>query len=272
MNLLNVGCGARFHPAWTNIDLEPSSPAVTAHDVRFGLPYESESFDACYSSHVLEHIPRADVESLLREMYRVLKHGGIIRCAVPDLEDMARTYLRVLDDLADGRPDAEANHDWMIIEIYDQTVRTEPGGEMSRYLRRAHGRSAEFVLSRIGEWPSTDATADKPPLWSRIRRNGGRGLLRRGRLAAARLAVRVLAGGDAQHAFEEGVFRNSGEIHRWMYDRYSLGRLLEKAGFQDVRNCEASESSIPNFAAYELDSVGGRAIIPQSMFLEAIKN
>src|SRR5438128_5111852 len=175
MNLLNVGCGARFHPAWTNIDLEPSSPEIKRHDIRRGLPFADESFDACYSSHVLEHIGPRDVQLLLREMYRVLRFGGVIRCVVPDLEGMAKMYLRTTNDLAAGIPGAEANHDWMIIELYDQTVRSAPGGEMSRYLNRPQIPNAEFVRSRIGDLPDTEPNAQKRSFWNRIRRNGFQG-------------------------------------------------------------------------------------------------
>lgn len=45
------------------------------------LPFEDDSFDMVYSSHVLEHIP--DQEKALNEIYRVLKPGGIHFCVVP---------------------------------------------------------------------------------------------------------------------------------------------------------------------------------------------
>ncbi|CAN5555704.1 hypothetical protein BH11BAC2_BH11BAC2_04440 [soil metagenome] len=45
------------------------------------LPFPDNSFDMVYSSHVLEHIP--DQDKALREIYRVLKPGGIHFCVVP---------------------------------------------------------------------------------------------------------------------------------------------------------------------------------------------
>lgn len=45
------------------------------------LPFEDNSFDLVYSSHVLEHIP--DQNKALSEIYRVLKPGGIHFCVVP---------------------------------------------------------------------------------------------------------------------------------------------------------------------------------------------
>ncbi|MBK9638573.1 MAG: class I SAM-dependent methyltransferase [Bacteroidetes bacterium] len=45
------------------------------------LPFADQSFDMVYSSHVLEHIP--DRSKALKEIYRVLKPGGIHFCVVP---------------------------------------------------------------------------------------------------------------------------------------------------------------------------------------------
>jgi ubiquinone/menaquinone biosynthesis C-methylase UbiE len=45
------------------------------------LPFEDNSFNMVYSSHVLEHIP--DQQKALKEIYRVLKPGGIHFCVVP---------------------------------------------------------------------------------------------------------------------------------------------------------------------------------------------
>jgi hypothetical protein len=56
-----------------------------------------------------------------------------------------------------------------------------------------------------------------------------------------------------------------------MYDRYSLRRLLEQAGFIDVRICRADESRIPDFNSYNLDIVEGKVRKPVSLFMEGIK-
>ena len=72
MNLLNIGCGSTFHLDWLNIDLVSSSPAVRAYDIRRGLPFPDASFDACYHSHLLEHLTQAEAHRLLQECWRVL--------------------------------------------------------------------------------------------------------------------------------------------------------------------------------------------------------
>jgi hypothetical protein len=91
------------------------------------------------------------------------------------------------------------------------------------------------------------------------------------RIKFAGLLVRVFAGTDAKNAFYEGVFRSSGEIHCWMYDRYSLHRLLAQAGFTSIKLCKADESSIPNFGSYNLDLSEKFIRKPDSIYMEAMK-
>lgn len=69
-----------------------------------------------------------------------------------------------------------------------------------------------------------------------------------------------------------GNFRISGEVHQWMYDNFSLSRLLKNTGFIEVKQCQAGESSIENFNTYLLDiEPDGSIRKPDSLFMEARK-
>jgi SAM-dependent methyltransferase len=57
------------------------------------LPFANYSVDAVYASHVWEHLYRQDAEKVTREVLRVLKPGGVLRLAVPNLEHYCRVYL-----------------------------------------------------------------------------------------------------------------------------------------------------------------------------------
>jgi hypothetical protein len=57
-----------------------------------------------------------------------------------------------------------------------------------------------------------------------------------------------------------------------MYDRYSLSKLLNKVGFEDIKVCSAFESRIENWKKYELDTVSGVIRKPDSLFIEATKS
>lgn len=56
------------------------------HDVRYGIPLVSESCDHIYMSHFLDYLFKEDAKKFLKEVYRVLKKGGLIRVCVLDLE------------------------------------------------------------------------------------------------------------------------------------------------------------------------------------------
>ncbi|MDD2541683.1 MAG: hypothetical protein PHH28_11660, partial [Desulfuromonadaceae bacterium] len=96
-------------------------------------------------------------------------------------------------------------------------------------------------------------------------------MLHRLRIEAAKWIVYAITGKKGRNAFEEGLFRSSGEIHRWMYDRFSLGRLMANVGFVEIRVVSASVSSIPDFARYNLDIADGVVRKPDSLVMEGVK-
>ena len=64
----------------------------------------------------------------------------------------------------------------------------------------------------------------------------------------------------------------SGEVHQWMYDRYSLRKILSESGFVDIRQYRADQSAIPDFNNYLLDiEPNGKVRKPDSFFMEARK-
>ncbi|SLM46409.1 SAM-dependent methyltransferase, type 11 [Nitrospira japonica] len=295
MVLVNIGCGSTWHPAWINLDVRPSHGQVKRWDALLGLPFADAEVDACYSSHFLEHLSRTQARALMVEAGRVLKPGGIIRLAVPDLEAMTKEYLSLLTQAASGDETAARRYEWITLEMLDQLVRTESGGEMERYLRSQAGGNADYVLSRIGpgakEYLCQSKTVDNPrPSDDRNVAGPPHAGLQRALCAAVAPLKRIfqrtghsfqdvaaqwcgaLAGARGRQAMQEGLFRQSGEIHRWMYDRFSLRRLLEQAGFQQIHTRTAFESRIPAFATFGLDVLDGRVRKPDSLFMEAVRS
>ncbi len=116
---VNLGSALLVTPGWINVDASPNallSGAPTSvlrlayrwsgsrklfspeeysrilrsnkfvhHNFRYGLPFEDNSVDYVYSSHLLEHLHRDDALQLLGEVHRILKPGGWVRICVPDL-------------------------------------------------------------------------------------------------------------------------------------------------------------------------------------------
>lgn len=93
-SFLNIGCGTVFHPDWLNFDLISTSSHVKTWDIRQGFKLESSSVSACYSSHFLEHLSTHEAKQVLTDCFRVLQSQGILRIVVPDLEIVARDYLK----------------------------------------------------------------------------------------------------------------------------------------------------------------------------------
>ena len=64
----------------------------------------------------------------------------------------------------------------------------------------------------------------------------------------------------------------SGQAHLWMYDRYSLRKLMEEAGFNQISQLDYNRSRIPGFRAYWLDEMeDGTERKPDSIYFEGIR-
>jgi SAM-dependent methyltransferase len=274
---LNLGCGRRIHPDWENIDFTATAPGVRACDLRKGIPYPDASFDVIYHSHLLEHFSKQSAPVFLRECHRVLKLGGVLRVAVPDLERVVREYLKALESASHGHPEGAASYDWMVLEMYDQAVREQSGGSCADFFRQEPIPNWDFIHKRVGAEANAALAAVRAQSvlssaggqrvslkWKFVLRNLGSVL--RNKLARIALSKEDYA------ALQVGRFRRQGEIHQWMYDSYSLARLLTEAGFADPQPRAATQSRIPNWLSYCLDNeADGSTYKPDSLFMEAVK-
>lgn len=258
LKMLNLGCGGRYHKEWVNIDFNSSGPDVIKHNLCLGIPSPNETFDVVYHSDLLEHFPRSYAPDFLKECWRVLKPGGILRVVQPDLEQIVRLYLDALDRSLQGDQEAQKRYEWIVIELLDQLVRNRSGGEMVEYWKQTPMPAEEFVIERCGsevlgalQYLRTNpkpANNNEDPYLNAIRNN------------------------DGSQIKKMSLFRMSGEVHQWMYDRYSLKKILRETGFVNIRQCGADESEIPAFNSYLLDiESNGNVRKPDSFFMEARK-
>ena len=273
LNYLNVGCGKKFHVDWVNVDMVSYSPHVVSANLIKGIPFPDNHFDVVYHSQVLEHIPKDNAPNFIKECYRVLKNDGILRVVVPDLENIVDEYKLWLDKCIENHTDlTEANYDWIMLELYDQTVRNQAGGEMAKYLENPSIINQKYVLDRTGfvgysarektELPTS--TKDKfQKSFSSITM-----FLRALKYIKNKLVEKL---GLQTYTSKIGMFRLGGEVHMWMYDRYSLARLLKNCGFNEVSKMTPFKSDIPNWCDYELDVKEGMVYDPTSLFMEAKK-
>jgi len=89
---LHLGCGDVIFPRpFENLDGRNLNGVDHVGSV-YPLPFDDNSFDLLYSSHVLEHFHRKETLNVLKEWVRVLKPDGIIRLSVPSLENIIKIY------------------------------------------------------------------------------------------------------------------------------------------------------------------------------------
>ncbi len=91
---LNWGCGGWAEPGWINSDIKEGPGVDIVADIRDGLPLESDSIDYAASVHALPEIPFTEIVPTLAELRRVLKPGGVLRLALPDLDKGIAAYHR----------------------------------------------------------------------------------------------------------------------------------------------------------------------------------
>lgn len=285
MKFLNLGCGQRYHTKWTNVDFRSCSEFVIAHDLSETIPIENRSFDFVYHSHLLEHFTKDDAQLFLAECFRVLRPGGILRVVVPDLEQTVRLYLEALEQATAGSVDWDSHYDWMLIELLDQLVRNSSKGMMADYLSAPHVSNQDFVVERLGTEFKRIIGAEKrkkmfhsnqpahPSIVSNFSESMVKPIYRFFRYTTYRreFLLKALLGKEFE-TLELGRFRKSGEIHQWMYDSFSLKRLLERSGFVDAVQRTATESYFSDWTSFTLDTEPDGSIYkPDSLFMEAIK-
>jgi len=120
---INLGCGATPTEGWLNFDNSPTLHLVRhpiicsiaklfslldqgqqsylefakSHSIYYAdairkIPVPDDSVDVLYTSHMLEHLDRNEAALFFNQAKRVLKRGGILRIAIPDLRMIIDSY------------------------------------------------------------------------------------------------------------------------------------------------------------------------------------
>ena len=141
---LNIGCGGRPLKGFINIDCDSNvweadclydiTPRQPWHDKTFpyigSLPWEDETVDEVIAWHILEHFSYHHADLVVRDWVRVLKPGGRIEVAFPDLDsltsgyvDGTTSYLRLIQLLYGGQTSPGnwhktcLNRDWIVGQL-----------------------------------------------------------------------------------------------------------------------------------------------------------
>lgn len=124
---LQLAASNNILQGWLNTDLVPTHDSVLYLDATQRFPFPDESFDYILSEHMIEHISYADGQSMLRECVRLLKPGGRVRIATPDLQTVLSLHTQEKTDSQKryiewsiGRfmPDAQHSSDVFVINNF----------------------------------------------------------------------------------------------------------------------------------------------------------
>ena len=83
---LNLGCYDRKIDGFVNVDIREDVEPDMLDDVFKLEKFEKNSVDLIYACHVLEHADYKESEIAMKRWFDVLKKGGTLRLAVPDME------------------------------------------------------------------------------------------------------------------------------------------------------------------------------------------
>jgi len=132
------------------------------------FPYPNDQFEFVFSSHVFEHIRRPVPAETLKEILRVMKSGGTMRVAVPDLsffvskysEEEADEFVRSVFEMENGMD--KNRHQWMYSQVTLAAFLKKAGFVNVRKCEYRQGRCPD--LERLDNRPdhSLFMEADKP--------------------------------------------------------------------------------------------------------------
>lgn len=130
----------RFRKILTTLHFLPRSydiqwPEIIISDIRKRLPFANATADYVYCSQVIEHLEYYEAKKLIKEIFRLLKTGGIARISVPDISKIVKLYQKEASTNALG-----AARNFNII-IYGHEKDLEPKSiiaKLSRLFIRGH--------------------------------------------------------------------------------------------------------------------------------------
>lgn len=90
---IELGSGPHGEPGYVHVDAVKVGNVDIEADVRCLDWLAPEEVDELYSAHTVEHFSYTEIDSILREWYRVLKPGGKITIKMPDLDFLCRAHV-----------------------------------------------------------------------------------------------------------------------------------------------------------------------------------
>jgi predicted SAM-dependent methyltransferase len=113
---LQLGASNNVLDGWLNTDIFPNHDSVVYLDATKHLPFDDNTFDYIVAEHMIEHIEYQMAQVMLGECFRVLKPGGRVRFATPDLSVLLGLYSR-------EKTEAQKNYiDWLVARLMPEVT------------------------------------------------------------------------------------------------------------------------------------------------------
>jgi SAM-dependent methyltransferase len=180
--VLHVGCGPEsvesLHPDFrgpdwreVRLDIDPDvRPDVVANIVHMA-PVPSDSVDAVWSSHNLEHVYPHEVPVVLQGFLRALRPGGQLLITMPDLQAAASLIAR--GKLEDTAYVSLAGPITPLDVLYGYRPSLQQGNE---YMAHRTGFTAKTLRAKLEAVGFVDVKIERQPrecaLWASARKPG----------------------------------------------------------------------------------------------------
>lgn len=116
---MHIGCGTHYKETWVNIDNNSDnniSKLDVSWDLSLGIPFKDMSVDFIYHEHFIEHLSYDEGLVFMVDCYRVLKPGGVMRIACPDLDALVKDYAE--DTWRENDWVKKYDYEWMPSRAY----------------------------------------------------------------------------------------------------------------------------------------------------------
>jgi len=222
--LINLGCGTRTHPEWNNVDFSPYTKLRKQFWLakllrKMGILPDlrwrrlMELPEDICSWNLVRSIP------FPKDSFDVVYHNHF-------LEHLNKDHvLKFLRDC------------YRVFKLKGIIRIVVP--DLQHIIKRYMDAISGIVVERGDAWEQYDAALYD--LFDQMVRKNSAGTQRQKKWIA--VIERLLRGGPEK----------IGELHRWMYDKYSLARLLSAANFTEICQYSHNTSGIPDWDKQGLD-------------------
>jgi SAM-dependent methyltransferase len=241
--LLNVACSFRTHPAWNNVDF--SAYARLAHHKGFAgfLNKCGLLSDARY-----DRVLTTDSDIILHDLRKGIPYSDeTFDCVYHShfLEHLEKPAA--LKFLEECRRVLKSNG---ILRVVVPDLETQISNYVAEILKLAENEAKDLMGHQKAVHKLFDQMILAEPGGTREQNR----------------FVRYI------EYFLRGNSAKAGELHRWMYDRYSLKELLMNAGFCNIKRETAESSSVAGWEEFMMDTkADGTPIHSDSLYMEGIK-